>query len=126
MSDLPTERQVQRQILSMARTCFPDVLLHHSPNGAHLAGNETARFKQVGALLGDGMRKGFPDLIAIWKGGAAFIEVKRPKTGKLSAEQIAMHEAILARHWPIATVTSDAEAHAFLKGCGAPCIGDLQ
>lgn len=122
---LPTERVVQRSILAMARACFPDVLLHHSPNGAHLAGTGTARFKQAGALLGDGMRKGFPDLVAIWTGGLAFIEVKRPKTGRLSEDQVAMHAAILERRWPIATVTTPQEAHAFLKQCGAPCKGEL-
>ena len=102
---IPTERQTQRAILAMAKACFPDVLLHHSPNGAHLAGDGISRFKQAGALLGDGMKKGFFDLIAIWSGGIGFIEVKRPKLGKLSDEQKAIHKLVGDMGWPIATVT---------------------
>jgi hypothetical protein len=53
--DLPTERQVQRAILAMAGTCFRNVFITAIPNGAHLAGDRVARFKQAGALIGDGM-----------------------------------------------------------------------
>ena len=123
---VPTERQVQRAILKMAAVCFPDVLIHHSPNGAHLAGNNTSRFKQAGALLGDGMRKGFPDLTCLWKGGGAFMEVKRSKLSKTSPEQLAMLERIGEMGWPIAVVKSVDDAHAFLRAAGAPCKGELQ
>lgn len=119
---LPTERQVQRSILAMLGQCFPACLVHHSPNGAHLAGNNESRFKQAGALLGDGMKRGFPDLIVIWTGGIAFLEVKRPKLGKLSDEQKAIHEQLRERGWPVATVTSIDEAYAFLRECGAPGV----
>ena len=125
MIAVPSERSVQRQILAMCGTCFPDVLIHHSPNGAQLAGNPTARFKQIGALKGDGMRKGFVDLIAIWSGGVAFIEVKRPKLGRLSPEQAVMIERLRGMGWPVAVVTSTDEAHTFLKNSGAPCVGEL-
>lgn len=121
----PTERQVQRQILAMLGACFPEVLAHHSPNGAHLAGSSVQRFKQMGALLGDGVKKGWPDLIVLWRGGGALLEVKRPKTGRLSDEQKALHARLEAIGWPVATVTSAIDAHAFLKGCGAPCRGDM-
>lgn len=125
MIGVPTERQTQRAILKMAAVCFPEVLLHHSPGGAHLAGNNTARFKQMGALKGDGMKVGFPDLIALWTGGLAFLEVKRPKGGKVSDEQLAMHERIEALGWPVAVIKSVPEAHSFLLNCGAPCVGEL-
>lgn len=118
---LPTERQVQRKILEMCGTCFRDVLIHHSPNGAHLAGNDRARFKQMGALLGDGMKPGWPDLICIWNGGLAFIEVKRPKLGKVSPHQEGMHEVLTKMGFPVAVVTSQDEAYEFLLKCGAPC-----
>ena len=121
---IPTERQVQRGILAMAKVCFPDVLLHHSPNGAHLAGD-------AGPLLGDGMRQGFPDLIAIWRGGVAFMEVKRPfgprggGGGEISDHQKAIL-ALLGRLCHNARIVrSREEAHAFLKLCGAPCLGEL-
>ena len=108
----------------MAATCFPSVLIHHSPNGAHLAGD-------AGPLLGDGMRPGFPDLIAIWSGGVAFMEVKRPKGprggggGVVSLDQRLMMNCLKALNQSFAIVRSQGEAHAFLKSCGAPCRGEL-
>lgn len=123
---LPTERQVQRAILAMAKRCFPNVLIHHSPGGAHLAGTATARFKQMGALKGDGLRPGFPDLICIWKGGMVFMEVKRPKRSVVSPEQTAMIVDLQSLGWPVAIIKSVEEAHAFLKASGAPCVGELQ
>lgn len=116
----PTERQVQRSILRMAGIAFPEVLIHHSPNGAHLAGDDTARFKQMGALLGDGLKKGFPDLICIWNHGVAFIEVKRPG-GKPSPDQNKVHALLGEMGFAPAVVTSDEQAFAFLKERGAPC-----
>jgi hypothetical protein len=106
----------------MAGTCFRDVFITAIPNGAHLAGNDVARFKQMGALKGDGLKVGFPDLLCLWmpwKG--CLIEVKRPKTGKMSAEQIAIHGKLLALGWPVTTVTSAEEAYQFLIDCDAPC-----
>ena len=124
--ELPSERQVQRSILSMAGTCFKDVLIIHIPNGAHLAGNTVARFKQMGALKGDGFKPGVPDLLCLWSpSDGCFIEVKRPKLGRLSDEQKAMQQKLIDRCWPVATVTSEDEAYQFLKDCGAPCSGDL-
>lgn len=118
----PTERQVQRSILAMMGTAFPRVLVHHSPNGGHLAGNDQARFKQVGALKGDGMKTGFPDLIAIWNHGVAFMEVKRPgySPSQVSPAQIELHATLAEMGFTPAIVTSQEEAFAFLKERGAP------
>ena len=123
---LPTERQVQRSILAMCGTLFPEVFITAIPNGAHLAGDSTARFKQMGALKGDGLKVGFPDLLCLWSPGqGALIEVKRPKLGRLTDEQKSIHERLSSIGWPVATVTSQDEAYAFLKACGAPCRGEL-
>ena len=119
---LPTERGVQRAILRMAGICFPRVLIIHIPNGAHLAGNTVARFKQMGALKGDGFKVGVPDLLCLWSpSDGCFIEVKRPKLGRLSDEQKAMQQKLIDLCWPVATVASPEEAYAFLRQCGAPC-----
>lgn len=125
-SILPTERQTQRAILQMCGLSFPDVLIFHIPNGAHLAGNATARFKQIGALKGDGFKPGVPDLLCLWSpGDGCFIEVKRPKLGRLSDEQKAIHARLFELCWPIATVSSVEEAYRFLRQCGAPCKVEL-
>jgi hypothetical protein len=111
----------------MAWICFPQVFITAIPNGAHLAGDTVARFKQMGALKGDGLKIGFPDLLCLWKPrSGALIEVKRPKTGRLSPEQRAVHETLGEMDWPIATVTSPEEAFDFLKSCGAPCSAEIQ
>jgi hypothetical protein len=123
---IPTERQTQRAILSMMGTCFRDVFVTHIPNGAHLAGNPIARFKQMGALKGDGLKIGMPDLLCLWSPrDGCFIEVKRPKTGRLSDEQRAVHARLIELCWPVKTVTSADEAYRFLRECGAPCSAEL-
>jgi hypothetical protein len=123
----PTERQVQRAILQMAGTCFRDVFITAIPNGAHLAGSDVARFKQMGALKGDGLKVGMPDLLCLWSPcDGCFIEVKRPKTGRLSDEQKAVQERLVALCWPVATVTSPEEAYRFLRACGAPCSAEMR
>lgn len=116
----PTERQVQREILRMCGTVFPSALIHHSPNGAHLAGNDTARFKQMGALLGDGLKKGFPDLIVTWNHGVGFLEVKRPKLGKVSDAQEAIHATLRDQGHRVAVVTSAIEAQVCMLEWGVP------
>jgi hypothetical protein len=122
----PTERSVQRAILAMAGVCFRDVFVTAIPNGAHLAGSDTARFKQMGALKGDGLKVGFPDLLCLWHPGkGCMVEVKRPKIGRLSDNQERVHERLRSLEWPLATVTSVDEAYAFLRQCGAPCSGEL-
>lgn len=116
---LPTERQTQRTILKMMGTCFRDVLTHHSPNGANLAGS-------AGPLLGDGMRKGWPDITCHWSPGkTAYLEIKRPKLGKVSPDQEAMHEKLRSLGFPVAVVTSQDEAYHFLEQCGAPRSAEM-
>lgn len=117
-----TERQIQRAILQRVGACFPDVFIAHIPNGAHLAGDEKARSRQVGALLGDGMKPGMVDLIALWNGGGLLMEVKRPKTGRISPAQEAVHTRLSALGWPVSIVTSQDEASDALRAAGAPCV----
>lgn len=119
-----TERSVQRAILEMCGACFPDVFIHHSPNGAFL-GSARDRAIRGGMLKGDGTKAGFPDLICIWRGGTAYIEVKRPKGGVTSDDQKRVQARISELGWPVATAKSPEDAHAFLKACGAPCRGEL-
>jgi hypothetical protein len=123
--ELPTERQVQRSILAMAGTCFRDVLIHHSPNGTKLAGSKRDRQVTGGILKGDGTKAGWPDLECLWLGGCAYLEVKRPKIGRLTPEQIAIHARLRELGKPIATVTAAEEAYAFLRQCGAPCSAEM-
>jgi hypothetical protein len=110
----------------MCGSCFRDVFIHHSPNGSKLAGSERDRQVAGGILRGDGMKAGWPDLQCVWSPGkTAFIEVKRPKIGRLTPDQVAVHEHLRALGFEVATVTSDDEAYLFLDRCGAPRSAEL-
>jgi len=117
---VPTERAIQREILRMCGTVFPAVLVVHVPNGAHLSGTDAQRSRQMGALRGDGLKPGFPDLIALWNGGAGFLEVKRPKTGRVSDDQKAMIGHLSELSHNVAIVRSAIEAQDALLSWGAP------
>jgi hypothetical protein len=119
----PTERQVQREILRMCGTVFPAALIAHVPNGAHLSGDGRARAMQMGALRGDGVKPGFPDLIVLWNHGAGFLEVKRPRLGKVSDVQEAMHAKLLDMGQRVAIATSAYEAQSILLDWGVPASG---
>lgn len=118
----PTERQTQRAILDMMGKLFPQVFVAHVPNGAHLAGGKLERIMQMGALKGDGLKNGFPDLIAYWNHGHCLMEVKRPgySPSAIRPEQTKIHERLAEMGWRPAIVTSPEEAFAFLKERGAP------
>jgi hypothetical protein len=117
---VPNERQVQRGILRMAGVCFRDVFITHIPNGAHLAGSDHQRRIQGGKLVGDGMKRGFPDLLCLWAPAkGCLIEVKRPG-GKAEAHQAELHARLRALGWPVETVDSVDDAYRFLRDCGAP------
>ena len=119
----PTERQIQRKILEMCGKSFPEIFIHHSPNGAFL-GSARAKVIRGGALRGDGTKAGFPDLLCIWAPAKiALIEVKRPKTGRVNDNQKAVHERLESLRVPLAVVTSVDEAFAFLRAEGAPWSG---
>lgn len=122
---VPTERQTQRAILKMCGSCFRDVFITHVPNGAHLAGSDHQRRIQGGKLVGDGMKKGFPDLLCLWAPGkGALIEVKRPG-GKAELHQLELHQRLRELGWPVATVDNMDDAYRFLIECGAPCSAEL-
>lgn len=122
---IPTERQTQREILAMAGKCFPDVFIHHSPNGAYFGGSDKVRRMRGGIMAGDGCKAGFPDLACYWDGGHLLVEVKREKGGVVSDAQKALHDRLSAIGWPVSIVRSQDEAHAALTAAGAPCIGRM-
>ena len=117
------ERSVQRSILKMMGKCFPPMFVAHVPNGAHLGGGRQARARQMGALKGDGLKVGFPDLVCLWNGKAYFMEVKNSEGGKLSDVQKETLERLEGMGFPVAVVTSDKEAFDFLKANAAPWSG---
>ena len=111
----PNERTVQREIVRALRKL--GMMVHHSPNGSHLAGDSFARLRQSQALKADGMMPGFPDLVVLSAGRCCLIEVKR-EGGIISPDQIAFAAACNARFVPCIAVCSLDDTLAQLRGLG--------
>ncbi len=112
----PSERVIQRQIVKALKRL--GIIVHHSPNGAMLGGDKSARVKQAAALKADGVLKGFPDLVLINRAGdVGFIEVKKPGES-LEPSQAALLPKIEARCWRVAVCTCVAEAEGTLRRWG--------
>jgi hypothetical protein len=112
----PHERTVQREIVRAARSF--GFIVHHSPNGTTLAGDDMARFKQASVLNADGLMPGWPDLILFNKRGAVgLLEVKR-EGGTVSADQERVLSLLTRWNVPNATVCTLDGALAALHSWG--------
>lgn len=85
---IPTEDTEQAHIFAWAAWAsgkYPELdLMHHIPNGGKRSKSEAARFKA------QGVKAGVPDIfLPCARGGyhGLYIELKRTKSGKLSAAQ---------------------------------------
>lgn len=77
------EDRFQKMCVRWFRYQFPDIIIHHSPNGGYRNAIEGAKFKAMGTLAG------FPDLLILAKCGgygALFVELKT-STGRQSERQ---------------------------------------
>ncbi|MEH3107131.1 MAG: VRR-NUC domain-containing protein [Sphingomonas fennica] len=96
----------------------------HVPNGSHLAGGTVARAKQMAALLRDGLRPGFPDLIVFGRhtGQVGFLECKREGKTALhpveDAEQVKWRARLEAAGFPWALVQLPEDAIAAVRSWG--------
>jgi hypothetical protein len=78
----PSETEEQEGFVNWFRAKFPAVLIFAIPNGGHRAISTAKRLKAEGVV------PGIPDLhVPAWR---LWVEMKRVKGGKLSAEQVAM------------------------------------
>jgi hypothetical protein len=88
----PSEHTEQVAFVQWFRLQFPGVLIFAIPNGAHLAGTIAQRAAQVARLKAEGMVSGVPDLeIPEW---GCYVEMKRQRGGRLSADQVRIHDAL--------------------------------
>ena len=82
----------QQALIGWSRTIpILAALLYAIPNGGARSQREG------GTLKAEGVRAGMPDLcLPLARGGfhALYIEMKRPKGGRLSPAQVAVHEAL--------------------------------
>ena len=103
------EAAIQRAIIDRLR--WHGVLVVSVPNEGRRSTREGYRLKQ------NGMRPGFPDLIAMQRGLVAFLECKAPG-GRLSEAQAEFHRELERHGMAVATVRSQDEAIEFLRGEG--------
>ena len=98
--DFNAEARVQASIVEHARLVAPDILVFAVPNGGLRSKAEAARMKWTGTLAG------IPDLVVIAPVGRVFfIEVKTP-AGRLSDDQRAIFDRLVALGTPRAIVRS--------------------
>lgn len=110
------ESAIQRQI--RAYLTARGIESVHVPNGAVLAGDARSRAIQMNAMKRDGLRVGFPDLIAFCpKGRIGFIEVK-VEGQKLSPNQADVHEWLICLGHKVSVCRSIADVEETLEAWG--------
>lgn len=110
---IPTEAQVQRSIIDALR--LRGIYCAHVPNAGKRSNRAGKRLK------GEGMRKGFPDLVCYGPGGRhALLEVKRPgySPSDVSDDQLDVHARLRGLCATVAIVTSIDDALAALRDAG--------
>lgn len=97
---VPTEHAEQATLVGWFDRTHPQLAgrLFAIPNGAHLAGNNAQRAKQMHKLKAEGLRVAVPDMmLPVMRGGygGLFIEMKRTKWGTVSKEQKKWREFLI-------------------------------
>jgi hypothetical protein len=95
----------------------PGVHIVAIPNGAKRSQWAAMQAKR------EGMATGFPDIMALWRGGGiCFLEFKK-RTGKLSTAQEEWLDRLNLMGFPATVARSADDALAFIRDIGAPFIG---
>jgi hypothetical protein len=110
--DANAEAKVQSSILEWIKLAAPDVLAFHVPNGGLRSKPEAARLRWQGVLAGA------PDLVFVAPGGRTFFGEVKTATGRLSAEQRAVHDAFVALGRPVAILRGIDDARAAFREWG--------
>jgi VRR-NUC domain len=98
--DSNAEARLQAAIVQYIRDAAPQCLVFHVHNGGLRSKSELSRMRWQGVVAG------IPDLVLVAPGGNThFIEVKTP-TGRLSPDQIAIHDHLVALGTPPAIARS--------------------
>ncbi len=102
--DFNAEARIQAAVVDWIKTVAPGVLVFHIPNGGLRSKAEAARLKWIGVLAG------IPDLIVIAPGRRAFFLEVKTEAGRLSTDQLAVHDRLVALGTPAAIVRSIDDA----------------
>ena len=107
------EDQIQSAVVHWIRATCPGTIVFHVPNGGKRTRAEAGIFKALGVLAG------VPDLIIMWRGHVAGLELKAP--GKMpEPHQLLIGEQMLAMGHLWGWASSVDDALAMLRGWGIP------
>lgn len=113
---VPTESVEQISLFRWAhysRGRYPELaLLHHIPNGGTRSKSEAGRFRA------EGVKAGVPDIcLPVARGGyhGLYIEMKRRRGGRLSADQAEWIEALMREGYVAAVCRGWQEAQALIE-----------
>ena len=98
MSGEPYESYIQCEIVKYLRNSRPDIWFTATVGGVNVSNYQRKQ------MIRQGYSKGVPDLILFLKDGVLAVEVKRPKTFRITIEQ---------REWEVA-LTERGHAHAYV------------
>lgn len=117
------ERTAQVAVVGFLRSALPPGSIVAAVKNEHKARSASsgarARFYQKRKQ--EGVKAGFPDLVAVLPGGrTVFIEMKAPKRGRLSPAQLECHAALRSLGHIVGVARSIDEAQAILLQAGIP------
>jgi hypothetical protein len=111
------EEARQRQAVAYLRKHATRVIVFAVPNAARGAGAKLKQYRE-GAIYGAA------DLVCLWTGGCAFIEMKAGATMP-RANQVAFLNALAAREHHVAVCRSAEGVATFLRHVGAPVAAPI-
>lgn len=117
VADTGDETAIQARFRSRVASQAPGVRLAAVPNGGKRTAWAAMQAKR------EGLATGFPDLIALWAGGHAFLEFKT-RTGPLKPEQIDYLNWLHRNGHACGVFRSANTALAFLRRQGAPFMAE--
>jgi len=107
------ELRIQVAFRNRMRMLAPQVLLVAIPNEGRRTTWEAMKRKR------EGLMPGFPDMMALWDGKAAFLEFKKAN-GALSEVQVDCLNNLVRRDFPVGVFRHEDTAVEWLRGHGAP------
>ncbi len=110
-----SELSIQTRFRNKMRTQAPTVMLVAIPNAGRRSSYETLVRSR------EGMVSGFPDLMALWDGRAAFLEFKNAG-GTISAQQIDCLNRLVRQNFVVGVFRSPETAIEWLRDHGAPFL----
>jgi hypothetical protein len=111
------EGPVHRACLQYLETVLPGAIVHHSANEIPIRGRNAER--AVAKAKWNGMKPGYPDLIAHYRGWTLGFEVKA-EGGRMSPEQNAIRDQFEAQGIPYAVVRSIEDVREALNEWRVP------